>query len=84
MGHRPAGGGATHLQFLQLLEDHVVGHVVKEPVRGREDDVPQLDVKGGAVCGVRTARTRGQMDTRLQSAGKASWKTSLLDARLMD
>lgn len=44
----------THLEFLQLLQDHVVRHVVKEPIGGGEDDVTQLDVKGGAVCSIRT------------------------------
>lgn len=47
----------TCLEFLQLLQDHVVRHVVKEPVSGCEDDVTQLNVKGRAVCGVRAEGT---------------------------
>lgn len=57
--HACLGGIATHLQLLQLLEDHVVGHVVEQPVGSREDDVTELDVKGRAVCCVGTARTDG-------------------------
>lgn len=49
-----------YLQFLQLLEDHVVGHVVEEPVRGRQDDVSQLNVERGAVGSIRAGkRSRG-------------------------
>lgn len=43
----------THFEFLQLLQYHVVWHVVKEPISGSEDDVAQLYIKGGAVCSVR-------------------------------
>lgn len=45
----------TYLELLQLLQDHVVRHVVEEPVGGREDDVTQLDVEGRAVCCIRAA-----------------------------
>lgn len=38
-----------HLEFFELLKDHVVGHVVKEAVACRQDDVAELHVKGGAV-----------------------------------
>lgn len=48
----------TYLEFLQLLQDHVVRHVVKETVGGGEDDVPELHVKGRAVGGVWTASTK--------------------------
>lgn len=57
----PSGRGAPYLQLLQLLQDHVVRHVVEEAVGGGEDDVTQLDVEGGAVGRVRAAgRDRGQ------------------------
>lgn len=46
---------ATHLELLQLLQDHVVRHVVEEPVSGGQDDVTQLDVEGRAICRVRAA-----------------------------
>lgn len=39
----------THLQLFQLLQDHVVRHVVKQPICGSQDDVPKLDIEGGAV-----------------------------------
>lgn len=45
----------TCLEFLQLLQDHVVRHVVKKPIGGGEDDVAQLDVEGRAVCRLRAA-----------------------------
>lgn len=47
----------TYLEFLQLLQDHVVRHVVEEPVGGGEDDVAKLDVEGRAVCCVGAAGT---------------------------
>lgn len=47
----------THLQLFELLQDHVVGHVVKEAISGSEDDVTQLHVKGGTVGGIRAAQT---------------------------
>lgn len=53
---------ASHLQLLQLLQDHVVRHVVEEAVGGGEDDVAQLDVEGGAVCRVRAAGTDRETD----------------------
>lgn len=43
----------TYLEFLELLEDHVVGHVVKKPIARSEDNVSKLDVKGRAVGSVR-------------------------------
>lgn len=46
---------ATHLELLQLLQDHVVRHVVEQPVSGGQDDVTQLDVEGRAVCRIRAA-----------------------------
>ena len=49
----PANLFGTHLELLQLLQDHVVRHVVEEPIGGGEDDVPNLDIEGGAVCSVR-------------------------------
>lgn len=57
LSDKPVWTTAPHLEFLQLLEDHVVRHVVKQPVSSREDDVTELDVKGRAVCCVGTART---------------------------
>lgn len=42
-----------YLEFLQLLQYHVIWHVVEEPISGSEDDVTELYVKGSAVCGVR-------------------------------
>lgn len=39
----------THLQLFQLLQDHVVRHVVKQSVCGGQDDVPKLDIEGRAV-----------------------------------
>lgn len=42
----------THLQLFQLLQDHVVRHVVKQPVCGGQDDVPKLDIEGRAVSGL--------------------------------
>lgn len=47
----------SHLELLELLKNHVVGHVVKEAVRGGEDDVAELHVKGGAVSGFWTERS---------------------------
>lgn len=47
----------TYLEFLQLLQDHVVRHVVEEAVGGGEDNVAQLDVEGRAVCCVGAAGT---------------------------
>lgn len=35
----------TCLELLELLQDHVVRHVVKKAVRSGEDDVTKLDVK---------------------------------------
>lgn len=48
---------ATHLEFLQLLQDHVVRHIVKQPVGSREDNVTKLDIKGRAICCVGAAGT---------------------------
>lgn len=42
-------GTHTHLQLFQLLQDHVVRHVVKQSVCGGQDDVPKLDIEGRAV-----------------------------------
>lgn len=39
----------SYLELFQLLQDHVVRHVVEEPVSGGEDDVAQLDIEGGAI-----------------------------------
>lgn len=39
----------THLQLFQLLQDHVVRHVVEQSVCGGQDDVPKLDIEGRAV-----------------------------------
>lgn len=47
----------TYFELLQLLQDHVVRHVVEEPIGGCKDDVTQLDVEGRAVCGIRAADT---------------------------
>ena len=47
----------TYLELLELLQDHVVGHVVEQPIGCGEDDVAELYVKGGAVCFVRAAGT---------------------------
>lgn len=38
-----------YLELFQLLQDHVVWHVVEEPISGSEDDVAQLDIEGGAI-----------------------------------
>lgn len=40
-----------HLEFFELLKNHVVWHVVKEAVARRQDDVTELHVEGGAVSG---------------------------------
>lgn len=40
-----------HLEFFELLKDHVVRHVVKEAIARRKDDVTELHVEGGAVSG---------------------------------
>lgn len=48
---------ATHLEFFQLLQDHVVRHVVEKPISGGEDDVTKLDIERRAVCGIRAAHT---------------------------
>lgn len=48
---------SSDLEFFQLLEDHVVRHVVEESVCGRQDDVSQLDIKGGAVSSIRAEET---------------------------
>lgn len=48
----------TYLKFLQLVQDHVVRHVIKQPVSGGEDDVTQLHAERGAVCCVRAAGRR--------------------------
>ena len=56
----------THLELLEFLQDHVVWHVVKEAVCGREDDVTQLDVEGRAVCSLRTVeKTQSRQATTL-------------------
>lgn len=51
----------TYLQFFQLLEDHIIRHVVKQPIGGGEDDVTQLHVKGGAVSGFWAVNTQIQI-----------------------
>lgn len=43
-----------HLEFFELLKNHVVWHVVKEAVACRQDDVTELHVEGGAVSSFRT------------------------------
>lgn len=45
----PTHLSTPYLELFQLLQDHVVWHVVEEPVSGGEDDVAQLDIEGGAV-----------------------------------
>lgn len=45
------------LELFELLQDHVVRHVVEEPIGGGEDDVTQLDIEGRAVCSVRAEGT---------------------------
>lgn len=47
-----------HLEFFQLLKNHVVWHVVKEAVARSQDDVTELHVEGGAVS---SFRTRGEV-----------------------
>lgn len=42
-----------YLELFELLQDHVVGHVVEEAIRGGQDDVTQLDIEGGAISGLR-------------------------------
>lgn len=50
-----------HLEFFQLLKNHVVWHVVKEAVTCSQDDVTELHVEGGAVS---SFRTRGKGGAR--------------------
>lgn len=52
---RVGAGQKSHLEFFELLEDHVVWHVVKEAVARRQDDVTELYVERGAVGGFRAA-----------------------------
>lgn len=49
-----------YLELFELLQDHVVGHVVEEAIRGSQDDVTQLDVEGGAVSGLRAGQENTQ------------------------
>lgn len=49
----PAGGFERHLEFFELLQNHVVWHVVKEAIARRKDDVTELHVEGGAVSSFR-------------------------------
>lgn len=60
---QPKDGDAPYLQLLQLLQDHLVRHVVKEAVGGRDNDVTQLDVKGGAFGHVGAAERNRRMDS---------------------
>lgn len=48
----------SDLEFFELLEDHVIWHVVKEAIGRCEDDVTELHVEGGAVGCFRTGRNR--------------------------
>lgn len=54
-----AGVFEWHLEFFELLKNHVVWHVVKEAIARRKDDVTELHVKGGAVGGFRTRGWEG-------------------------
>lgn len=72
----PTAPFLTYLEFLQLLQDHVVRHVVKQPVSGREDDVTKLDVKGRAVSGIRAEGTGAIISGKehsVQSFGYLKW-----------
>lgn len=53
-----------HLEFFELLKDHVVGHVVKQAVARRQDDVTKLHVKRGAVGCFRAEVCKGDKQTR--------------------
>lgn len=50
-----------HLEFFELLQNHVVRHVVKEAVGRSQDDVTKLHVKGRAVSCFRTGGKNGGM-----------------------
>ena len=61
-----------HLEFFQLLKNHVVWHVVKQPVACRQDDVTKLHVEGGAVSSFGTERGREDMARLVTSVTGAS------------
>lgn len=44
-----------HLEFFELLENHVVRHVVKQAITRRQDDITELHVERGVVSGFGTA-----------------------------
>lgn len=58
-----------HLEFFELLQDHVVGHVVKEAVARCQDDVAELHVEGGAVSrfGAEVCRAGGHTNTHIRT-----------------
>lgn len=58
----------TDLEFLQLLQDHVIGHVVKEPVGGGEDDVAELHVEARAVGCVGAVGTHAEVRRSTRAA----------------
>lgn len=71
-----------HLEFFELLKDHVVGHVVKETVARRQDDVAKLHIKGGAVgrFGARVCegdtQTNKQTNTRTHTVRQIGHKSN--------
>lgn len=79
-----AGAPTTYLQFLQLLQDHVVGHVVEESVGRREDDVAQLDIERGAVCSIGAAQIRRTHQRTASESGSSRTQEACLPPEFLE
>lgn len=64
-----------HLEFFKLPQNHVVRHVVKEAVTGRQDDVAELHVERGAVSSIGAGRQTGGDEARSVTSGSGPHKT---------
>ena len=51
-----------YLELLELLQYHVVGHVVEEAVGRCKDDVTKLHIERGAVSGIRARERERQAE----------------------